>query len=228
MQDWWRTTSWYRNHLLRKSNNEALSAYLRTPLPDPGLPVMEAEYLALDFETTGLDPQKDAILSAGYTTIRNGRVILKESGHCLIRIDVPLSESSVVIHQITDDVMAQGVPLSVMMEELLQRMQGRVLLVHYAAIERGFLNAACRKLYGLRLPLRIVDTLEIEKRRLLRREQGIAKGQLRLFNLRRHYNLPRYRAHNALEDALSTAELFLAQMSLRQSEKSDLLLRDIV
>lgn len=228
MQNWWRKTFWYRKYLLRKTNNEVLSAYLRTPLPDPGLPVMGVEYLALDFETTGLDPRKDLILSAGYTTIRNGRVILRESGHYLVRVDAPLPESSVVIHRITDDVMAQGVSLSAMMEELLQRMQGRVLLVHYAAIERGFLNAACRKLYGVSLPVHIVDTLEIEKRRLLRREQGIAKGQLRLFNLRRHYNLPRYRAHNALEDAISTAELFLAQMSLRQSEKSNLLLRDIL
>jgi DNA polymerase-3 subunit epsilon len=228
MLKWWSSTAWYRNYLLRKSKNEVLTAYLKTPLPDPGLPVMGAEYLALDFETTGLNPEKDAILSAGYTTIRNGRVILRESGHFLVRVDVPLPASSVVIHQITDDAMKQGVPLSEVVEHLLEHMQGKVLLVHYAAIERGFLNTACRKLYGIRPPMRIVDTLEIEKRLIVRRQQGIAKGQLRLFNLRRQYNLPRYRAHNAMEDALSTAELFLAQISLRQSDKHRLVLRDIL
>ena len=35
-------------------------------------------------------------------------------------------------------------------------------------------------------------------------------GDLRLFNLRPRYNLPRYKAHNALSDAIATAELFMA------------------
>ena len=38
----------------------------------------------------------------------------------------------------------------------------------------------------------------------------IAPGDLRLFNLRERYHLPNYKAHNALSDAISTAELFLA------------------
>ena len=38
----------------------------------------------------------------------------------------------------------------------------------------------------------------------------IQPGNLRLFNLRPHFGLPQYKAHNALYDALATAELFLA------------------
>lgn len=33
---------------------------------------MDVDYLVLDFETTGLDARKDAILSMGYTEIRQG------------------------------------------------------------------------------------------------------------------------------------------------------------
>lgn len=228
MLDWWRKTAWYRDTLLKKTDNDHLTAYLKTPLPEKQLPAIAAVYLALDFETTGLNPDTDSILSMGYTVIRNGRVVLGESGHFLVRVSAPLPEKSVVIHQITDDVMAQGATLSEVMERLLDLMRGKVLLVHYAAIERGFLNAATRQLYGVRLPLCMVDTMEIEKGVLMRRQQGIGKGQLRLFNLRRQYNLPRYRAHNAMEDAISTAELFLAQMHHRQWDESAVQLKDLL
>jgi len=228
MLDWLHKTHWYRDRLINKTDNEQLADYLRTPLVDKQLPAIEVDYLALDFETTGLNPEKDSILSAGYTTIRNGRVMLGESGHFLVRINAPLPAQSVVIHQITDDAMEQGAALPVVMEKLLELIKGKVLLVHYAAIERGFLNAASRQLYGIKLPMRIVDTMEIEKGILQRREQGISKGQLRLFNLRKQYNLPRYRAHNAMEDALSTAELFLAQMDHKKWGESRVLLKDLL
>jgi DNA polymerase-3 subunit epsilon len=85
-----------------------------------------------------------------------------------------------------------------------------VVLAHNASIEQSFINSACKKCFACQPPLRIVDTLKIEQRRLTRRHQHPATNQLRLFNLRHQYHLPRYNAHNALEDALATAELFLA------------------
>ena len=78
-----------------------------------------------------------------------------------------------------------------------------------------FLNAACRNVFKHNLPLRIIDTLKIEQKKLQHRQQSIETSQLRLFNIRTRYNLPRYKAHNALEDAIATAELFLAMVNYR-------------
>ena len=39
-------------------------------------------------------------------------------------------------------------------------------------------------------------------------------------NLRERYGLPRYRAHNALIDAISAAELLLAQIAHRAGKRS--------
>ena len=84
------------------------------------------------------------------------------------------------------------------------------MLVHYKKIEQGFLDAACRKYYGSPFLIPIIDTLELGQRVLLRRNHAIEPHNLRLFNLRNDFNLPQYRAHNALCDALTTAELFMA------------------
>ena len=151
-------------------------------------------------------------MTIGYTVIKRGKVQLKHNGHHLIKINKTIPEKSVVIHKITDDRVHEGAHLHDVMEILLQKMAGRVLLVHFARIEKGFLNAACAQIYGHRPPLLFVDTFELEKKRLLRVQPEAAPNQLRLFNIRERYGLPRYHAHSALEDAIATAELFLAQV----------------
>jgi DNA polymerase-3 subunit epsilon len=168
------------------------------------------EIVALDLETTGLDPGRDNILSYGLVHLRKMSILLETARHAVISVPAEIPESSAVIHQITDDVAAKGIPIEQALPELLGELRGRVMLVHYAGIEQNFLDAACRQLYGVPFVVRTIDTLVLARRLLEIRNHTIQPGNLRLFNLRPQYNLPQYKAHNALSDALATAELFLA------------------
>lgn len=207
-----------RKMLLEKVNESAFKEYLKISVPGRRDEIIKTEFIAVDFETTGLSADKDEILSVGYTVIRNNRVLLKESGYLIIRQENNLQSANVAIHQITDTEAGQGVELKLALDELLLKMAGKVLLAHHADIELGFLNAACLKYYGYRLPVRVVDTMQLEKKRLQRRHAGFKSNQLRLFNIRKAYGLPRYKAHNALEDAVATAELFLAMLAKYSGE----------
>lgn len=220
--------SWQQKRLLKKIHNIAVEQYLQTPLPIAEQPLWNTEFLALDFETTGLNAKKEAILSIGYTVIRGDRICLRDNGHHIIRVNKPLSDHSVAIHKITEERSKQGEQLHHVIEILLAKMAGRVLIVHFASIEKNFLNAAFQQLYAYKLPMLMIDTLELEKRKLQSRQQIITATQLRLFNLRNQYGLPRYNAHNALEDAIATAELFLAQMRYKGGNTNDLILKDVL
>ncbi|MDH5518534.1 MAG: exonuclease domain-containing protein [Gammaproteobacteria bacterium] len=202
-----------RKILYKRVSDSAFKEYLKEKVPARRDEVINTEFIALDFETTGLDTALDSILSIGYTVIKNNRVILKESAYQIIRQDNNLQSSNVAIHQITDTQASQGVDLKQALDQLLLKMAGKVLLAHHADIELGFLNIACQKYYGYSLPVRVVDTLLLEKKRLQRRHAGFKSAQLRLFNIRMAYGLPRYKAHNALEDAVATAELFLLMLA---------------
>jgi DNA polymerase-3 subunit epsilon len=204
--------------------NSAIAQYLSTSFVDRSLPAHELEYLALDFETTGLDAKKEAILSVGYTLINAGRVQLGQSGHHVLRTNIEIPPESVIIHGLTDDRVRQGEPMHEVMDKLFQLMTGRVLLVHYAGVEQAFLDAYCRRQYGFDLPTRLVDTLAIEMKQYHRGGRTPAANQLRLFNLRTQYGLPRYQAHDAMIDAIATAELFLAQLA----HKSKPTLKDLM
>ncbi len=148
--------------------------------------------------------------------------------HRVVRLNIPLPPESVVIHQITDDRMQAGMAMHDALHELVEVMAGKVLLVHYANIERTFLQAAMKRVYGHALPFMMVDTLALEKRRLDRLQQPITSNQLRLANLREQYHLPRYGAHDALEDAIATAELFMAELGELKSRNPGLKLGDLL
>jgi DNA polymerase-3 subunit epsilon len=199
-----------RKRALSKSLPGALYDYLSTPLTPKKSQCDDLVIVALDLETTGLDPKRDHILSYGLVEIQHMTVRLGTARHQLISIEGQIPEESAVIHQITDDQAATGISLESALPELLSRLAGKVMLVHYASIEQNFLNAACQKLYRAPFVIPTIDTLVLAQRLFARRNYTVQPGDLRLFNLRPRYNLPNYRAHNALSDALATAELFLA------------------
>ncbi len=219
---------WYRRYLLKSCENDDVLGYLHTPLADVSASLFETEFIVLDFETTGLDAKNDRILSIGFTVIRNGRVVMRENAHWLVRPDQVLDKNSVVIHNITDDRAEQGRNLSQSMAILLSAMAGRVIVAHHAVIETGFLDAVCEKLYGQVLPLRVIDTLQSAKKTLDQQHRVLATNDLRLFNLRNRYNLPRYKAHDALQDAIATAELFLAMASQKCKDLHRCKVRDFL
>lgn len=199
-----------RRWLRRRLPPNPLQACLATPLPARRARCRELEFLALDIETSGLDPARDRILSLGTVVIRDLGIPLDSAWYRLVRPGRPLSEDNVRIHRITDDQAAAGLPLRTVLPELLEQLAGRVLLAHHAALELGFLNRLCRAWYGAPLLTRVVDTQVLARRRLQRRGQAFRGRDLRLYDLRAELGLPRYRAHHALSDALATAELFLA------------------
>lgn len=188
-----------------------MQAYCQTPRPSRNWDYRDVSYVALDFETTGLNAKHDQILSLGWVVIHGNRIALATAEHHVIRIDRAIPPTSAVIHQITDDQAARGELLTSALEALLPVLAGRVLIAHYADIERDFLRMACRRLYHKRLPLPyIIDTQLLAQARLERHHIVYMASDLRLYALAARYHLPRLMAHHALNDALLTAELFLA------------------
>ncbi len=204
---------WRKKKALANANSDVMTKYLSAPLPDAKTPLSELEIVALDLETTGLDPKKDSILSVGIVLIRREAIQLNTTRHQIISVAESIPEASAVIHRITDDQSAAGEPIEKVLPWLLKQLAGKVMLVHYKNIEQNFLNEACQKLYGSPFIIATIDTLPLAQRLLERRNYTIQSGNLRLFNLRSMFGLPNYQAHNALYDALATAELYLALMA---------------
>lgn len=198
-----------RKSALKRASSEVMQHYLSQPFPAPNTRWDQVEIVSLDFETSGLDAEQDQILSYGKVHIHNSVIKLNSAKHELIQAEKPIPEKSAIIHHITDDLASEGRPLSQVLPELLETLRGKIMLVHFNKIEQSFLDAACRRLYGSPFLIPTIDTLLLAERVLTRQNHAVMPDRLRLFHLRDDFKLPGYKAHNALNDAITTAELFL-------------------
>lgn len=205
------------SQLQKRSNqladNSPLKDFFSVPLPDKNQLVSEVEFLALDMETTGLNPQQDRVLSIGYSVIKNLRINVAGCQHFYCHHDKLIPDESVIVHQITEQKAATGQPIEQIFPLIMNELKGRVLLAHYADIEVGFLNQISTVLYGSPLAFRVVDTLLLAHQMIYKNSVHIERGALSLNQLRKRTGLPKFKAHNALTDAVATAELLLYQIS---------------
>ena len=191
----------------------ALADYYRTPLPDPGTPASELRLLSVDFETTGLDPATNTLLSVGFVPVDGVEIVLGGAGSSVVAGASEVGQSATV-HGLTDDMVAAGVPLADTVASVLRALAGRVLLAHFAEIEVGFLSRASEQLYAAPFVSPFVDTMRLAHRTLsIGFDAEPTRDDLRLWTARARHGLPVYSAHEALTDALAGAELYLAQVA---------------
>lgn len=195
-----------------RSARGALTDYYAVAMPPPSTPASELALLAIDAETTGLDPKVHSLLSIGYVPV-DGHSIVLAGARSMLLSGTTVGQSA-TIHGLTDDVVAAGLPPEEAIAETLGALAGRVLLAHHHHIEVDFLSRACQHYFGAPFVTPAVDTMLLHR-------QIIAPGfndepridDLRLWNARDRYRLPRYGAHSAGVDALACAELYLAQLT---------------
>jgi DNA polymerase-3 subunit epsilon len=192
-------------------------AWLRRRL-GPAPPWDEAVYWALDLETSGLDPARDAILSVGMVPVRRGVVPWGERFYTLVRPPdgKATATAATAVHRILPAELAAAPASEEVVAAVDRRLAGGVLLAHHARLDVAFLRRAYRRA-GHRWPRPpVIDTRDLVRRlefRLHRLDPWAAPLPRSLAGIRSHLGLPDYEPHHALADALATAELFLALRS---------------
>ncbi len=196
--------------------SDLLSEYQQAYLSVINKPITSAPLMAIDLEMTGLDPQQDQIISIGIVPIEPSlmplSIPLAKAQQIMINIDGSVGQSAAV-HGIVDHHLSSALTLTQAMEWFVEKTKGHILVAHHAPMDIGFLQSHLYKTNGRAIKLPFIDTLALEKQRLLRQHDVLKEGSLRLDACRQRYGLPTYSGHDALTDALACAELFVAQVN---------------
>jgi len=178
-----------------------------------------ARYAALDFETTGLDLGRDAVVSFGVVPIDRGRIVLSDHRYEEVVPTVSSSPASVRVHGLRDQDLRHRPPIDAVMPILSAALSGRFLLAWSAGVELGFLV----NLYGRTFRTwrrRTIDVLELA-RSVERSETSEEPRTYVLSSVAARFGVPAEDPHHALGDALMTAELFLI-IAARMAEDGSL------
>jgi DNA polymerase-3 subunit epsilon len=211
-------TPWQRLrlNLAKRKCSYAPQARLLDHAPPAGRQrLAELEVIAMDFETTGLDPARDHIIAVGWVLLRGDRIVMASAREIRVRNEAAGGVGqSAVIHGIMDSDLDDADSVDGMLAHLLPELAGRPVVAHAATIERSFLNALLRRVGGVPLANPFIDTMTLE-RRLIEGKGGNVRelhGDLTLDACRDRRQLPEHQRHSAGADAIACAELLLAQV----------------
>ena len=221
---WWIKVVLWRRKLATMPS--LLNSYLDAITPALTQNFLDSPLMAIDLEMTGLDPFHDQVISIGMVPIVKGVIPLEKAQHMMIAISGSVGHSATV-HGIVDNQLHMALTLEEAIEWFLLQTKGYILVAHHAPLDIQFIQQQLIRCFGQSIPLVFIDTLAIEKKRCLMQQPVLKEGSLRLGASRERYHLPVYSAHNALVDALSCAELLLAQVAAMGNIKK-LLVKDLI
>lgn len=158
-------------------------------------------FVAIDFETTGTDPEHDEIIELGAVQVRDGQ--LGEHFDCIVSPAKPIPHIVTRLTGISTADCDGQPPLSSVFPEFLHFLGDEPIVAHNAPFDLSFLNRQLKE-RGLRTIQGVVfDTLELSRIILPRLKNHQLPTLLQFFSISSTIR------HRACADAEHTAKLFL-------------------
>jgi len=156
--------------------------------------------IAVDCETTGLDPETAEIIEIGAVKYFYGEPVAEYQ--CLIKPRSPIPSEITTLTGIDDTAVATGKPLAEAMMSFLDFAGEDPLVGHNISFDLSFLKKAARKTLDRQIKNPIHDTLELSRYVL-----GHLQNH-RLETVVSALNIPSGKSHRALPDAHNAARLY--------------------
>ena len=177
-------------------------------------PVDEVRFVALDSETTGLDPLTDRIITIGAVSVVSGDILIGDSFSALLKVEH--NTSAVTVHGVTRDQSIGGVEEPLAVERFLDYLRDGVIVGHHIGHDIAALDVACERHWGMKLLNRSLDTMDLT---LHLERSGAFSGQaaVRHFTLDalcQKFGVTPHDRHTAVGDAFITAQVFLRLVRL--------------
>ncbi|KLN65621.1 MULTISPECIES: 3'-5' exonuclease [Vibrio] len=170
--------------------------------------VNKEEYVSLDCETTSLDPNRAELVTIAATKIIDNRIITSKPFEVRLRAPQSLDSGSVKIHRMRHQDLIDGIDEKQALIQLLAFIGNRPLVGYHIRYDKKILDLACRKQLGFPLPNPLIEVSQIYHDKLEKHLPN-AYFDLSLDAICKHLDLPMQDKHDALQDAISAALVFV-------------------
>jgi len=166
------------------------------------------EAVVFDTETTGLNTKKDEVLSIGAVKIKGDKILTSESFELFLKPSREISVESIKIHHIRPCDLENAIEPVEGAKKFLEFVGNRPLIGYYLEFDMAMMNRLIKPWIGVNLPNRQIEVsgLYFDKKIELIPQANI---DLRFDTILRDLNIPRMGQHNALNDAIMTAMVYI-------------------
>lgn len=195
---------WRRGRRLRGDRAERLAQWHAVPEHDGSAPCARQRFVVVDVESTGLNVFQDHLIAIGAVLVEGSRVVLGSSFYRVLRQTRASSHENILVHGIGGSEQTGGDDPELVLLDFLDFV-GKCPLVGYHThfddimirrAMRGHLGEPCRRNW--------IDLA------FLAPALGLAQQErsMGLDDWLETFGIANYRRHDALADALATAQLF--------------------
>ena len=174
-------------------------------------PLESLSFTVFDTETTGLDTDRDEIISIGALRIVNGRVLQSEVFEHLVDPGRSIPRESLSIHGISDEMVAGRPRIGEVLPAFHRFCEDTVLVAHNAAFDMSML-ARSESRARVHFDHPVLDTL------LLSAVVYPQPGRHDLESIAKRFEIPIVGRHTALGDAIVTAHVFVHLLRLLRDQ----------
>jgi len=184
--------------------SQAVNTYRKLPAPDLGRPLHAHRYVVVDVETSGLNPLKDSLISIGALAISDGLIRFEQSFEVVLRQEAPSDHGNILVHGIGGTTQVTGKDPADGLVDFLRFAGKAPLIGFHADFDRVVIARAIHKVLGLNLPNVWLDVAVLAP--VLFGERAASAHSLDEWMS--VFGITNYARHDAVADALATAQLF--------------------
>lgn len=173
------------------------------PIPRLDRPLTEMRCVVLDVETTGLNLMQDRLISIGAVALVNGKIALGDSFYIVLQQQAASDKGNILIHGIGRTAQLQGEPPVEALLSFLEFLGKDPLVAFHVSFDETMIKCALREYLGLNFKHPWLDLAYV----MPSLNPPLAKKYRALDDWIGHSHIRIDARHNALADALATAQL---------------------
>ena len=193
---------WVRRLFYRASLGDHSYLFLFEPGPPD-------EFIALDCETTGLNPRVDDIITIAAVKIRGNRILTSERFEAIVRPDKKPTSDSIKVHQLRAQDVESGALMFRVLPDLLRFIGGRPIIGYYIDFDMRMLDKYILRQIQTKLPNPRIEVSEMYYACKYKGAPPNTVYDLRFTSILADLGIPNLEQHDALNDTIMTAMVYL-------------------
>ncbi|MFN7086846.1 MAG: PolC-type DNA polymerase III [Burkholderiales bacterium] len=189
---------------LDTAHARAIAAWRALPEPDLTQPLHGLRYVVVDVESSGLNPFRDKLISIGAVAIIDGVIRFDHGFDAVLRQETPSDHSNILVHGIGGTAQTNGRHAADVLVDFLGFAGKAPLIGFHAEFDKVMMKRAMRNALRLDLPNVWLDVAILAQALFAER----ASAAHSLDEWLREFGIDNHARHEAVADALATAQLF--------------------
>lgn len=214
-----------RRAQLTLQQQQRLENWRALPRSALNLPFSGTRCVVVDVETSGLNLMEDRLISIGAVAVVNGKIALGDSFSVVLQQQAASEKGNILLHGIGTSAQLEGDPPAEALLAFLEYLGKSPLIAFHVTFDETMIRRALREYLGLAFRHPWMDMAYV----MPGLNPPLAHRYRALDDWIGHFGIRIDARHNALADALATAQLF--QIALAQAREKDVLdfagLRDL-